>query len=403
MADNVQTDDVLIFRYDMVPDNQREKISNENTDVWFDCSLGRIYAGGIDYTGVTDADKEVNSNGDAWHTGRDTSVLTVNSGKAIYEYITKNYNNYVHPASSITDGTASLPLSGGGTFKAVTEISKDTSGHLKGVTTTTFTMPTLTQGPQGTQGFQGTQGTQGPRGPQGNQGTQGTQGPTGGTGGTGARGPQGNQGPQGTQGPTGGTGGTGARGPQGPQGAAGGTGGTGARGPQGPQGTQGPTGGTGGTGGTGPRGPQGNQGTQGPRGPQGAQGPGGSSASISISNISTTQYSVVAHSGSTLYGNGNCKISSTGFYVSSDLRLKDDIKPVEIPSVFPQVKTFRWKDSEQESIGFIAQEFEEMGIKDVVIVDNNTDLRTVNYDSALCLYCAHLEKRIKQLEAMLGV
>lgn len=97
--------------------------------------------------------------------------------------------------------------------------------------------------------------------------------------------------------------------------------------------------------------------------------------------------------------NGN--ITSTGtitgnsLYTSSDISLKENIKPIS-----ESIKEFNWKETGKKSYGFIAQELELTNPELVHTKENG--LKAVNYEAALCMIIAKLENRIKILEEKLN-
>lgn len=81
--------------------------------------------------------------------------------------------------------------------------------------------------------------------------------------------------------------------------------------------------------------------------------------------------------------------SAVDFTATSDIRLKRDIQQIS-----DHVYSFRFKDSDKLHYGFIAQELEK-NHPDLV---GEGEYKTVNYNSALSLYIAELENRVKMLE-----
>lgn len=82
-------------------------------------------------------------------------------------------------------------------------------------------------------------------------------------------------------------------------------------------------------------------------------------------------------------------VSATDFTATSDIRLKRDIQQIS-----DHIYSFRFKDSDKLHYGFIAQELE----KEHPDLVGEGEYKTVNYNSALSLYVAELENRVKMLE-----
>ena len=88
----------------------------------------------------------------------------------------------------------------------------------------------------------------------------------------------------------------------------------------------------------------------------------------------------------TIYGDS---VIATDYSATSDIRLKCDINQIS-----DHVYSFRFKDSDKLHYGFIAQELE----KEHPDLVGQNEYKTVNYNSALSLYIAELENRVKILE-----
>lgn len=82
-------------------------------------------------------------------------------------------------------------------------------------------------------------------------------------------------------------------------------------------------------------------------------------------------------------------VSAVDFTATSDIRLKRDIQKIS-----DHIYSFRFKDSNKLHYGFIAQELE----KEHPDLVGEGEYKTVNYNSALSLYVAELENRVKMLE-----
>lgn len=95
----------------------------------------------------------------------------------------------------------------------------------------------------------------------------------------------------------------------------------------------------------------------------------------------------------------NGDIRASGFYESSDIRLKTNIKLIDSTNNIELV-SFNWKKDGKQSYGVIAQQVEEC-YPELVSTDEFTGYKSVNYDAVLILKCAQLENRIKQLEKQL--
>lgn len=93
--------------------------------------------------------------------------------------------------------------------------------------------------------------------------------------------------------------------------------------------------------------------------------------------------------------------SSTGVYWTSDRRYKKDIKSIPddfVEFVFDKdtdlLKTFKWKETGLDSVGFIAQELVDR-IPEAVDYDTKKDKYSVNYDVALSKVLGAAVKKIK--------
>lgn len=98
------------------------------------------------------------------------------------------------------------------------------------------------------------------------------------------------------------------------------------------------------------------------------------------------------------------QVTATAFNNSSDVRLKDNIAPIDdIDKVagVPLV-TFNYKTDEIKRYGVIAQDLEAAGLANLVTTpvdeEGNETYKTVDYISFLTLKIAQLEKRIAELE-----
>lgn len=103
--------------------------------------------------------------------------------------------------------------------------------------------------------------------------------------------------------------------------------------------------------------------------------------------------------GETVYIDYCSNVYATAYYATSDKRLKDNINDISINSdnmLIP--KQFNLKGSEKLSYGFIAQDLEDIGYKDIVYTDTDTSLKKVDYNSAFAICIAQLQKKIQELE-----
>lgn len=91
--------------------------------------------------------------------------------------------------------------------------------------------------------------------------------------------------------------------------------------------------------------------------------------------------------------NGNCY--GGNFYTTSDARKKQNIHKIS-----DNIKQFEWKETGETSYGFVAQDLE---VKHPELVNDDGNMKTVNYNAALSLVVAKLENRVKELEAKLGL
>ena len=85
-------------------------------------------------------------------------------------------------------------------------------------------------------------------------------------------------------------------------------------------------------------------------------------------------------------------IYAAHFYESSDKTLKKNIKSILSSTNIPKIREFDWKDTEEHSYGFIAQELEEQGYDCLVSEVNGK--KTVNYTATLALTVAKLQNLI---------
>jgi len=84
------------------------------------------------------------------------------------------------------------------------------------------------------------------------------------------------------------------------------------------------------------------------------------------------------------------------FYSTSDEQLKEDISTLDYIEM-PEIKQFKWKETDEKSYGFIAQELEEYGLDELVSI-NKDGYKTVNYNAAYAIAINNANKKIKNLE-----
>lgn len=129
---------------------------------------------------------------------------------------------------------------------------------------------------------------------------------------------------------------------------------------------------------------------------------GNGTSHIGRSNILSVNSTTVAVNGK-LVINGelihNNDIVTSGVYSSSDIRLKNNIQSIDTNKSIDLV-SFTWNDTGKKSYGIIAQQIEE-DYPELVETNDVTGYKTVNYNAALVVKCAQLEKRIEELEKLL--
>lgn len=101
-------------------------------------------------------------------------------------------------------------------------------------------------------------------------------------------------------------------------------------------------------------------------------------------------------SGAKTFTNSNGVRSSYGFYDTSDIRLKSNIKDIELKD---KINLYEFDKQGKHSYGVIAQEVEQL-YPSVVNTDEN-GYKTVNYNEVLSIKCAELEAENKELKARL--
>lgn len=98
----------------------------------------------------------------------------------------------------------------------------------------------------------------------------------------------------------------------------------------------------------------------------------------------------------------NGEIQASDFVLSSDLRLKEDVRLAQVKPIDVTWKTFRFKDDDKKAVrhGVIAQELEEKHPEFVVTDDEG--MKSVRYTDLLIAKNIELEARIEQLENMIA-
>jgi len=132
------------------------------------------------------------------------------------------------------------------------------------------------------------------------------------------------------------------------------------------------------------------------------------SDSIIIANGNGRQ-SIVVDSAGTISLNGNVVINgimtawyydSDGVLQQSDARLKTNVQPIlDSLTKIQQLKgvTFDWKESNDPSIGFIAQEVEPT-FPELVSTNATTGLKSLNYSGIIPVLVEGMKEQQKQLD-----
>ncbi len=105
-------------------------------------------------------------------------------------------------------------------------------------------------------------------------------------------------------------------------------------------------------------------------------------------------------------GNGTFvgSVTGTAFYYSSDERLKKEIKPVgdALSKVLGlRGVEFKWKESGEESLGFVAQEVEKV-LPELVGTDKETGLKSVQYGNVTAVLVEAVKEQQAQIEKLQG-
>ena len=131
---------------------------------------------------------------------------------------------------------------------------------------------------------------------------------------------------------------------------------------------------------------------------------GGGSPSVSTNSNKIYLVGHTSTSGtlSTAYCNSSVWMQSGNLYASSDIRLKENLKSIDnefVNKVYNNDKDliydFTWKDSQLETTGFIAQYLEELD-PNLVNTDEDTNIKSVNYNAALSKMVGVLFKKTKE-------
>lgn len=94
-------------------------------------------------------------------------------------------------------------------------------------------------------------------------------------------------------------------------------------------------------------------------------------------------------------------IYANSYYATSDERLKDNISNISDSDSIPHAVSFNWKENGKKSYGFIAQDLEKQGLSELVETDDN-GFKRVDYNSALSLAVAHLQRQNDELKAQVA-
>jgi hypothetical protein len=96
-------------------------------------------------------------------------------------------------------------------------------------------------------------------------------------------------------------------------------------------------------------------------------------------------------------------ITADAYYYSSDKRLKDNIVSLEGESLEVLDKlnpvSFTWKEDGGASIGFLAQEVEQV-LPELVKTNSETDMKSVQYGNLTALLTASVKEQQKEIERL---
>jgi len=98
--------------------------------------------------------------------------------------------------------------------------------------------------------------------------------------------------------------------------------------------------------------------------------------------------------------NGN--VRATAFLYSSDLSLKKDIQ--KIPNSLEKILklegiSFKWKENNKQSLGFIAQNVEQV-FPELVSIDQNTGLKSIQYGNLIAVLVEAIKEQQLQIEEL---
>ncbi len=126
-------------------------------------------------------------------------------------------------------------------------------------------------------------------------------------------------------------------------------------------------------------------------------------------NTATGYYGLVGYSSYTIYGNGNGYLSgsmtASGYYYSSDARLKKDIEPLadSLAKVLKlQPVTYEWKDSSRGAgmqLGFIAQQVQTV-VPELVHEDSSTSMLSVDYAKITPLLVGAVQAQQQEIDGL---
>lgn len=88
-------------------------------------------------------------------------------------------------------------------------------------------------------------------------------------------------------------------------------------------------------------------------------------------------------------------INAVNYYTTSDARKKQNIHKIS-----DNIKQFNWKETGELSYGFVAQDLER---KHPELVNDDGNMKTVNYNAAICLLLSKLENRLERIERELNI
>lgn len=109
-------------------------------------------------------------------------------------------------------------------------------------------------------------------------------------------------------------------------------------------------------------------------------------------NSYTTTHSFTSDGNATHTGQVN---AANGFFETSDIRLKENIKPIDTTQEI-QLVEFTWKKNGKKSYGAIAQDVEKYYPE--LVSETEDGFKNINYDALLVVKVSQMENRIKQLE-----